>query len=325
MKKVEMIRLPSVLHRILQQYTDRENRLSMPQILALLEEEGLTADRRSVYKALHVLEDGGVKIIFDRSGGKMGYYMEHMFTPAESLYLISAVRNSFSLTEEEARKFSEKITALMSENERAMLMQERHDIIRTDNPRVMDYIQLLLQAVRDCVFVDFRYYDITVSRQKKYRRSSGRYHLVPYAVVSSEGRWYCVFYSPSRKNFANYRIDKMDNVVLTKEKADPVPFSLENHMRSAFRMYHGEARTVTAEFDLSLTSQVFDQFGSDIIISKVTETSFTASIRTALTPPLVSWLLQYPSLIRVLRPQELVARLTEIADILHKTYQKEGS
>ena len=39
MKKVEMIRLPSVLHRILQQYTDRENRLSMPQILALLEEE----------------------------------------------------------------------------------------------------------------------------------------------------------------------------------------------------------------------------------------------------------------------------------------------
>ena len=88
-------------------------------------------------------------------------------------------------------------------------------------------------------------------------------------------------------------------------------------------MLFRSVKTVTAEFDLSLTSQVFDQFGSDIISSSVTDRTFTASIRTAVTPPLVSWLLQYPSLIRVRAPQELIGRMKEIADILQKTYQEE--
>ena len=60
MKHSEMIWLPPVLYRILQQNTDRENRLSMPQLLAMLEEEGFQADRRSVYKAINVLKENGV-------------------------------------------------------------------------------------------------------------------------------------------------------------------------------------------------------------------------------------------------------------------------
>lgn len=322
MKKADMIWLPALLYRLLLKHTDQENRLSMPQILALLEEEGFRADRRSVYKAFHVLRESGSEVIFEKTGGMQGYRLVHPFTPAQSLYLLNAVRNSFSLTPAQADLFAQRITALMSEAEIRMMPDQRSDIVRTDNEHVMDSIQLLLQAVRDCVFVSFRYYDITVSKQKKYRRNSERYRLVPYAVVAANSRYYCVFYSPVHKNFANYRIDKMDHVMLTDEKADPVPFSLPDHMRSAFQMYHGEASTVTAEFDLSLSSQVFDQFGTDIIISKVTDTSFTASIRTAITPPLISWLLQYPSLIRVLKPQELIDRLKEIADILHQTYEE---
>ncbi len=323
MKRSEMMALPPLVWRLLQQHTDRENRMSMPEILALLEEEGVQTDRRSVYKAIRILNENGADIIFDRSGGSQGYYLNHRFTPAESLFLITAVRNSFSLAPEEAEQFCSRITDMMSSHEKELLAGSLPEAVHTDNEHVMEYIQMLLEAVRDCVYVSFRYYDMTVTRQKKYRRSSEKYHLVPYAVVSSENRWYCVFWSPVHRGFANYRIDKMDRVTVTSEKADPVPFSLSDHMRSAFRMYHGEARTVIAEFDLALTSQVFDQFGSDIIISKVTEKTFTAAIRTAITPPLVSWLLQYPSSLRVLEPPELISRMKEIADILQKTYQEE--
>ena len=324
MKHSEMIWLPPVLYRILQQNTDRENRLSMPQLLAMLEEEGFQADRRSVYKAIHVLKENGVEVIFDKTGGKQGYRLVHLFTPAESMYLISAVRDSFSLTPGKADLFAAKIRSLMSRQEELLLPEIRQDVIHTENEQVLEISQKLLEAIRDCVFVDFRYYDMTVSRQKKYRRNSERYHLVPYAVVSSGGRFYCVFYSPVHQNFANYRIDKMDNVTCTSLQADPVPFSLADHMRSSFQMYHGEARTITAEFDLSLSSQVFDSFGTDLIISKVTDRTFIASFRTAITPPLISWLLQYPSFVRVIRPQELIDRLMETADTIHNTYQKEG-
>ena len=322
MKKGTMIYLPVVLYKILSKHTDSEHRLSMPEILSLLEEEGYPAGRRSVYKAIDVLKENGVNIVFDKTGGMQGYRMDHLFTTAESLYLINAVQNSYSLTEDTADAFTAKIRSLVSDHEAELLSAVRTDVIHTDNRHVMDHIQLLLSAIRDCRFVDFRYYDISVTRQKKYRRNSEHYHLVPYAVVTDAGRYYCVFWSPVHQNFANYRIDKMDHVTLSKDLADPVPFSLDDHMRAAFSMYHGEASTVTAEFDLSLSSQVFDRFGSDIIISKVTDTAFTASIRTAVTPPLVSWILQYPEKITVKKPQELIDRLKEIAEILQNTYRK---
>ena len=107
------------------------------------------------------------------------------------------------------------------------------------------------------------------------------------------------------------------------EQADPVFFSLNDHVRASFNMYHGEPETVTVDFDLNLANVVFDEFGKNIIISKVSADRFTANIRTAVTPTLISWLLQFYDRMEVKKPQSLIDRLNQIADTIHSVYQRE--
>ena len=115
----------------------------------------------------------------------------------------------------------------------------------------------------------------------------------------------------------------MDQITVTNEQSEGIPFSLQDHLRSSFQMYHGAPQTVTAVFDNSLSSIVFDQFGDNIVISSVDEKTFTASIRTAVTPPLVSWFLQFYDKVVIKKPKTLIEEYQRIAKALQNTYPED--
>ena len=57
-----------------------------------------------------------------------------------------------------------------------------------------------------------------------------------------------------------------------------------------------------------------------MIVSRHDSTSFTVSIRSSLSPTLVSWILMFYDRIKVIAPQELIEELKTIAETLRKTY-----
>lgn len=323
MKHGDIIELPLMLREILLKYSDEEHVLGMPEIRAYLLDLGIEADRRTVYKAIRVLNDHGHEIAYTSRNGKQGYMIRHPFTQAEAFFLCDAVQTSSALSANTAEAFTAKIAGMLSEQERKALPPAAAVTSRTDSDQMLKTIQILLKAIAGMNPVEFRYYDLSVTKKKQYRRNNKTYHLVPYALVSNAGRYYCVFYSEEHQSFANYRIDKMDMIHVLETKADPVYFSLKDHIRSSFNMYHGEPETITVDFDLNLANVVFDEFGRDIIISKVGEQRFTASIRTAVTPTLVSWLLQFYDRMEVKRPESLKDQLLNIAEHLRETYKKQ--
>ena len=192
---------------------------------------------------------------------------------------------------------------------------------KTGNASVLEVLSVVIRAIRSRRFLDFRYYDLSVTKTKQYRRTGRPYHLLPVAVMSEFGRFYIVFYSPKYGNFANYRADKIDSIRESDEIAEPVEFDAAAWRRNSFQMYAGEAATISLKCPLSLISQIYDQFGTDLIISAVTETSFTVHVRSALTPPLISWILTFYEEITVLRPRELIDELLQISAVLAEKYQ----
>lgn len=323
MKHAEMIQLPTLIRKILLEQSDETHLLSMPEIRAELENSGITADRRSVYKAISVLNENGEDIRYRTLDGKQGYWIRHPFTKAEALFLIDSIQSSFSLSAETSRAFSDRILSMLSTEQQKELPPTALAVSKTDSSNVLSLMETLLEAAAGRHPVEFHYYDLSVTRKKQYRRQNKTYRMVPYAIVSRGNRWYCVFYSENHGSFANYRIDKMELSKVLDEQCDPVRFSLADHIRSSFNMYHGEPQTVTVDFDLSLASIVFDEFGKDIIISNVSDSRFTASIRTAITPTLTSWLLQFYDRMEVRRPDELRDQMKKIAESLYQTYSKE--
>ena len=319
MKKSEVIELPFLLLDYLRKNTDDEHFATMPQIQKYLDDSENSFDRRTIYRAIHVLSEHGYTIHFTKN---RGYWLENRFSPAEIYYLRNLTERSGALSETETKILSDKLSGLISESSNKILPSPVKNTVKTDNTQVLETMDCLLKAIARRNYVSFLYYDITITKKKSYRRQREKYKLVPYALLSNRGRFYCIMYAKEHKRFLNFRIDKMEDVSVLTEQEDPVYFSLDDYIRSSFDMYHGDPQTITAEFDNSLSNYVFDQFGRDILISEANEKHFTASIQTSLTPTLVSWIIQFYDKIRIIHPQDLIDSLLDIARSIDNTYQK---
>lgn len=318
MKPGDTVARVLVLYNILKTQTDRDHIMTTPQLADELEAQGFSCDRRTIYDAIRALQDNGYDIRYTRHG--QGYWLEPEMSAAEVLFLADAVQNSPALSLRESRKLIAKLTSTLSEYEQDALPIIPAAVTKTSSDEVLHNIELLLKAIPQSHPVNFRYFDLNPDRSRRYRKNRQRYHLVPYAVVSNSGRFYCVCWSEGHEDFAAYRIDKMDCLEVCEETADPRPFDLASWLRSSFNMYKGAPDTVTCDFDISLINPLYDQFGSNIIISSVSTDSFRASIRTAVTPTLISWLLQFYDRLTVISPPALISSLNTIADTLHAKY-----
>jgi len=331
MKKVKNMRkanadiVPIKVLKVLSEETDSAHPLTAAELGGILDEAGLPSQRRTIYRAVSVLNENGFQINYTRSKEKSGYYAEHLFTLGEVNFLANECACSTALSNTNSKNMIAKAEQLLSIHDRAAMCVQPLAAGKTLNQNVIEMTSLLLKAINSGSSVSFLYYDYTVTRAKRYRRQSGRYHGVPYAVISENGRSYVVIHSDSHHDFANYRIDKMDDLAIG-ERADEIhPFNLEDHLRSSFMMYHGDATSVTVRFSLDLASIVMDRFGKDdMIITSVDQESFTASIRTTITPPLKSWLLQFGDKVTVLYPRQLIDSLLETADMLIRKYKEQG-
>lgn len=316
--------LDAVVYQVLTKHSDPSHLVSMVDLRTYCEEAGHPADRRTIYKSIAMLKEAGADIVFVRKSGRQGYYLKHLFTNAEALFLMNACAESSTLSTPETKQLIKKIHQLLPEETVSQMPPLSMNPVKSENHQILDDVQKLFPAIANNLYVEFLYYDITVTKKKKYRKENQKYHLVPYAIVSENGRYYVVFYSDTHHSFGNYRLDKMDAITVTDEHSEGVLFSLQDHLRNSFQMYHGSPQTVTAVFDNSLSSIVFDQFGEDIVISKVEDKTFTASIRTTVTPTLVSWFLQFYDKIVIKKPKSLIEEYQKMADVLIQTYPKEG-
>jgi|LAHS01.1.fsa_nt_gb predicted DNA-binding transcriptional regulator YafY len=325
-KKVMKTNVPSLdalVYQALTKHSDPSHLLSMTDLRSFCDLAGHPADRRTIYKSIDMLKEAGVEIIFVRKNGKQGYYLKHLFTNAEALFLMNACKESSALSSQETDELVDKIRQTLPEQKISQIPPLSSNPSKTQNHRILEDAEKLFPAIAHNYYVEFLYFDITVTKKKKYRKDSTPYRLVPYAVISENGRYYVVFYSDKHQNFGNYRLDKMDQITVTNEHGEGVPFSLDDHLRNSFQMYHSSPQTVTAVFDNSLSSIVFDQFGDNIVISSVDEKTFTASIRTAVTPPLVSWFLQFYDKVVIKKPKTLIEEYQRIAKALQNTYPED--
>lgn len=307
------------IYRILKEKSDISHTITTPELQAELEFFDIHADRRTIYKCLETLKNYGIDIKTIRIGKKTGHYYNHLFTPAESFVLLENIQSSLALSLKESDVLETKITSLLSDYEKKDLPTTYISPAKTKNSTLLKNIEILLPAIKECVFVKFRYFDLTAKKAKKYRKNESYYVLTPYAIVSENNKYYCVFYDHKHAGFSNYRLDKMDGLKVTDEKDMPVQFSIKDHMRDSMQMYHGKPQTVTAKFHISLASKVYEQF-SDLFISKSTEDYFIANIRTTLSPTLTSWFMLYYDQIEILSPQSFIDEMMLIAKDIQKKY-----
>ena len=113
------------LLRILEQRTDENHRLNVPQLVQLLENQGILAERKSIYSDIDTLRSLGYDIQLQRGRGG-GYWMaSRAFELSELKLLVDAVQSSSVISARTSKRIIHKLEALCSDYEGTQLQRGR--------------------------------------------------------------------------------------------------------------------------------------------------------------------------------------------------------
>ena len=117
------------LIRILQDGTDDEHSLTMPEIIGALAAYGISAERKSIYADFETLRDLGIDVIKEKCGKTCGYHIgNRRFELAELKLLVDIIQSSKFVTAKKSRELIGKLEGFASRYEAGQL--QRHILRR---------------------------------------------------------------------------------------------------------------------------------------------------------------------------------------------------
>ena len=282
-----------ILRDYLRSHTDEQHPVSMQQILAALEGEGIRAERKSVYDDLATLRDYGMEIR-KVSGKNGGYYVpERDFALSELKLLVDAVQAARFLSEKESMALIRKLAALSSAHEAELL---RREVVVTGRAKsgsedVCRNVDTLHAAIAGNSRITFRYFDWDLQGRRSFRPKT--YEASPIALCWEDENYYLVAYGVPH-GLTHYRVDKMTEITATgvpRESNDETrSFDPAVYSQQVFGMFRGEQCRMKLRFENSLAGVVLDRFGRDRLLVPDGPDHFVFQADISVSPTFLGWL-----------------------------------
>lgn len=312
------------LARIFEDETDEEHMLTVYDICGRLEKYGIHCTRKTACEDIALLSDYGMDIITDSSRKALRYYLgERLFELPELKLLADSVSSSRFITEKKSRLLLGKLEMLAGkfrgqEINRRVFIANR---IKSVNEMIYINIDVISRAIDEGRKISFRYFDYTVSKEKKYRE--GVRVCSPYGLTWSDGNYYLVaYYEKYGGGLSNFRVDRMDSVAVSDEKAVPAPdgFDTAAYASTCFSMFSGADSTVKLRFDEKLVNAVIDKFGTDIIMIPSGDGKFTVNVKIKTGAAFYGWIFQFGNGAEILAPENIRNEFLEMLRSVNNKY-----
>ncbi len=308
--------LNMLILEILRKYSDEQHSLTQQDIIKLLDKNyGMECDRRSVKNNILSLKEMGYDISMEK-----GYrLLSREFDDAELRILIDSVLFSRSISTRQAKGLIEKIRDLASNyfNMKVSHVSNLPELHRTQNKQAMYSLDSINDAIADKKKISFIYNEIGTDFKMHPRREEP-YIVNPYQIVANNGKFYLIGNYDKYDNVAHFRIDKMTDVRVLKEKAKPmkqVPelengLNLPKHMAEHIYMFSGPGKNIKLETTSDMMSELTDWFGNDFKIMSQKGDKITVRL-SCNEEAMRFWALQYGPYVEVLEPESLRNQIKE--------------
>ena len=100
----------------------------------------------------------------------------------------------------------------------------------------------------------------------------------------------------------------MESIEITEEDRvlSEEPFDLSAYSKTTFAMFGGEETEVSIKFENDLVGVVFDRFGTDVRIVKADEEHFICTVKVAVSPHFLSWIVSFGRRAKIMSPDYVV-------------------
>lgn len=282
------------LLRIFEQQTDENHLLNVPQLVELLETQGIRCERKSVYSDIEALGALGYDIKLRRGRGG-GYFLASRTFDLAELKLLEKLCSNYE----------------GSQLQRQVYVEGRP---KTDSKSLLYSIDALHEAINNGKMVEFLYRKAD-SREKEKRTVS------PWQLAWENGCYYLIAFA-DEKGIRHYRVDKMSGVrVLDAPRRGQEQFAdldLPAYLRKHFGMYGGPEHRVTLRCTADLEGAMRERFGATPMFLPEENGCFHFDVPICVSDQFYGWVCGFGGKIEVVAPpevrqgmREMTARLAE--------------
>lgn len=331
------------LLEILRTNSDADHRLTQQDIIRLLKEKyDMDVDRKTVMRNIDDLIDEGADIAFtekERGKGKdknvvrTDFYYIHTFDESELRLLIDGLLFSKYIPYSQCKGLVKKLETLASEH-----FKSRVKYITTlpdnmpNNREIFWNIEVIDEAISKGLKIKFNYNTYDVDKNLVLRKRDDdtvrEYVVTPFQMVATNGRYYLICNADKFNDITNYRVDRIQNIELLKEKAKTKKsikglqngLNLPKHMMEHIYMIGNESDYVEFKFDKTIINDVVDWFGKEITMKEDKDGNIIAKTHVMLIA-MKYWALQYADYVIVLSPKKLVDDIKKTLKNTIKNYK----
>lgn len=286
------------------------------ELISMLDRDHrISCDRKTVYSDIAALQEYGIDIV-SIPGKNGGYYIaSRNFELPELKLLVDAVYSSRYLTEKKSRELIEKLCKQCNKHDaglvrRNMLISGR---VKSMNETIYYNVDAIQEAIASNKQVTFRYFDWDLGGKRKYREK--KYLASPYGLCQDNENCYLLAFS-ERHGITSYRVDRMTDIRITEDVRIPCPEltgpALNEHANRLFQMYSGDTIDVKLRFHRSLINVVVDRFGKDTMLIPDGDDYFNFTVRVAVSPMFLSWVIGFGSKAKILYPSTVVEQCKQL-------------
>lgn len=306
------------LEHYLTDHSDKGHPVTTEELLEAYEKQGQKVHRNTIRDDLETLKEAGIQIESVRIGNAKGYYVgNRKFELPELMVLIDSVSSSQFVSAGRSRMLIRKLASMAIEKDRKDLIATAYTAnrIKTDNDVAITTLSTIARAVKQKKKITFNYIKYLPTGEVVLRNDAKVYHVSPYALVWSDGRYYAPSYDEEKDEIVPYRIDRMRNVKSSQETADlRLPFELDQYCRTTVSMYGGgkaeEEVTLIAENNMLM--YIIDRFGENIKTEIVDDQHIQTVLKVSPSLTFFSWVFGFNGDISIAGPAHVKAEYEEM-------------
>ena len=288
------------LAHILQEETDEHHPLPLADLVSRLAGQGLTAERKSIYRDIAALKKHGLDVVF-RAGGDGGWYVEsRSFDRKDLSAIVDAVAAYRWLPEEQREELIYKLIRMAPVHQRKSLrrpvaLRRRSASAPEELRAALDKIHTALQGRKTLSFLPFTF------DKGKARVFGARQVVTPKGLLWYREVYYLLAWDHKDGRLRLYRPDRMEKVQVTALPPqgpetdaslwDAFPFGLDPTRKEKLRLRCCQ----------ELAGEVLDHFGQQaILVPEGDKFSLTAEV--VVGPEFWGWMAAHSDKANVIAP-----------------------
>ena len=317
------------LAQIMLENTDDEHFLTMQEIISLLEQQGISAARKSVYEDLRDLEHLGIEVEGEAVGkGYHCHVVNRPFELPEMKLLVDAIQSSKFITERKTNALIRKLEKLVSRYEATKLQRQVYvsGRIKTMNESIYYTVDAIHNAISENRKIKFQYFQWNVKKQMELRHNGAYYHISPWGLSWDDENYYLVGYDSDAGMIKHYRVDKMLHIRMSDEPREGKEhfrkLDMADYTKKSFGMFGGKERQVKLSVENRMAGVIIDRFGKDVMLIPADEEHFTVNVNVRVSSQFLGWIFSLGEGVKIIGPEDVVAQMREETDRLIRQYKK---